>query len=61
VLTAFKGIHFSVVTLGEQCLGHLTPLSGQHKTILTLLDFLVDIYTWLVSGCLQTPGQLTEP
>jgi transposase len=61
LLTAFKGIHFSVVMLGEQCLGHLTPLSDKHKTILTLLDFPVEIYTRLVSGFPQTTGKLTEP
>lgn len=61
LLTAFKGIHFSVVTLGQQCLAHLTPLSDKHKTILTLLDFPVDIYTRLVSGFPQTAGKLTEP
>lgn len=61
LLTAFKGIFFSVVTLGEQCLGHLTPLSDKHKTILTLLDFPVAIYTRLVNDFPQTAGKLTEP
>ncbi len=49
LLTAFKGIDFSVVTLAKQCHAHLTPLSDKHKTILTLLDFPVDIYTRLAS------------
>lgn len=61
LLTAFQGIHFSVVTLGERCLGHLTPLSDKHKTILTLLDFPVEIYTRLVSSFPQTADKLTEP
>jgi transposase len=61
LLAAFKGIHFSLVTLGEQGLGHLTPLSDKHKTILTLLDFPVAIYTRLVSGFSQTAEKLTEP
>lgn len=61
LLTAFKGIHFSIVTLGEQSLGHLTPLSHKHLTILTLLDFPVEIYTRLVSGFPQPAGKLTEP
>ena len=61
LLTAFKGIHLSVVTLGEQCRAHLTPLSDQHKTILTLLDFPVEIYTRLVSGFPQPAGKMTEP
>jgi transposase len=61
LLTAFKGIHFSVVTLGEQCLAHLTPLLDKQKTILTLLDFPITIYTRLVSGFPQTALKLTEP
>jgi hypothetical protein len=61
LLTAFKGIHLSLVTLGEQCCAHLTPLSDKHKTILTLLDFPVEIYTRLVSGFPQPAGKMTEP
>lgn len=61
LLTAFKGIHLSRVTLGEQCRAHLTPLSDKHKTILTLLDFPLEIYTRLVSGFPQPAGKMTEP
>jgi transposase len=61
MLTAFQGIHFSVVTMGEQCFGHLTPLSDKHKNILTLLDFPVEIYTRLVSGFPKPAGKMTEP
>ena len=61
LLTAFKGIHFSVVALGEQCLSHLTPLSDKHKTILTLLDFPAEIYTRIVSDFSRPVRKLTEP
>lgn len=53
LLTAFKGIDLSVVTLGDQLRRHVTPLSELHKKILSLLDFPVAIYSQLVG---EFPG-----
>jgi len=61
MLEAFKGIYLSVVTLGEQVLYHVTPLSEVQKKILFLLDFPVDIYTQLISGFPKPAGKMTEP
>jgi transposase len=61
MLQAFKGIYLSVVTLGEQVLYHVTPLSDVQGKILSLLDFPVDIYTQLVSGFPKPAGKMTEP
>ena len=61
MLQAFKGIYLSVVTLGEQVLYHVTPLSDVQGKILSLLDFSVDIYTQLVSGFPKPAGKMTEP
>jgi transposase len=61
MLLAFKGIYLSVVTLGEQVLYHITPLSDAQAKILFLLDFPVDIYTQLVSGFPKPAGKMTEP
>jgi len=58
---AFKGIFLSVVTLGDQVLYHVTPLSVVHEKILSLLDFPVDIYTHLISGFPKPAGKMTEP
>jgi len=61
MLRAFKGIDFSVVTVGEQVLCHLTPLSEVHKKILSLLDFPVEIYTRLVIEFPKPAGKMAEP
>jgi len=39
MLQAFKGIHLSLVSIGEQVLYHVTPLSELQMKILSLLDF----------------------
>jgi transposase len=61
MLQAFKGVYLSIVTLGEQVLYHVTPLSVVQGKILSLLDFSVDIYTQLVSGFPKPAGKMTEP
>jgi len=61
MLQAFKGIYLSVVTLGEQILYHVTPLSDVQTKILSLLDFSTDIYTQLISGFPKPTENLTEP
>ena len=61
LLTAFKGIYFSTVTMGEQSFLHLTPLSDLHKTILTLLGFPLEIYMLPVTGFPKPAGKMTEP
>lgn len=47
MLQAFKGIYLSVVSIGEQVLYHLTPLSVVQTKILSLLDFPPGIYEQL--------------
>lgn len=61
LLKAFKGIHLSVVTLQDQILRHVTPLSDLHQHILSLLDFPPDIYTRLVNEFPKPTGKITEP
>ena len=61
LLLAFKGVYLSVVTLGEQVLYHVTPLSEVQEKILSLLDFPVVIYTQLASGFPKPAGKMTEP
>lgn len=53
LLTAFKGIYLSTVTIGDQLRHHVTPLSELHVKILSLLDFPLEIYTQLVG---EFPG-----
>jgi len=53
LLTAFKGIYLSTVTIGDQLRRHVTPLSALHEKILSLLDFPVDIYSQLAE---EFPG-----
>jgi transposase len=48
MLQAFKGTYLSVVSIGEQILYHLTPLSDVQTKILSLLDFPPGIYDQLV-------------
>lgn len=50
LLTAFKPITLSVVTLGTQLHRHLSPLSELQLRILTLLGFSADIYTNLAGN-----------
>ena len=47
MLQAFKGIYLSVVTIGEQVLYHMTPLSDVQGKILSLLDFPTHVYAQL--------------
>jgi transposase len=61
MLQVFKGIHLSVVSMGEQVLYHVTPLSDVQQKILSLLDFPSDIYTQLVNGFSKPAGKMTEP
>jgi len=61
MLQAFKGIYLSVVTLGEQVLYHVSPLSDVQGKILSLLDFSADIYSQLISDFPIPAGKLTEP
>jgi transposase len=50
LLTAFKNINLSVVTMGPQVHRHLSPLSDLQQRILTLLGFSADIYTNLAGN-----------
>jgi transposase len=61
MLQAFKGIHSSVVSIGEQILYHVTPLSDIQQKILSLLDFPSDIYTRLGLEFPKPAGKMTEP
>jgi transposase len=61
MLQVFKGIHLSVVSIGEQVLFHVTPLSEVQQNILSLLDFSSDIYTRLVNEFPKPTGKMTEP
>ncbi len=48
LLTAFQGIHLSLVILQQQLHRHLTPLSTLQQRILSLLDFSSDLYEQLL-------------
>jgi hypothetical protein len=61
MLQVFKGIHLSVVSIGEQVLYHVTSLSEVQQKILSLLGFSSDIYTQLVNGFSKPAGKMTEP
>ena len=61
MLQAFKGIYLSVVTLGEQVLYHVTPLSEVQGKILSLLNFPVHIYIQLVNNFPKPTSKMTEP
>jgi transposase len=50
LLDAFKEIHLTVVTIGQQVHRHLPPLSDLQQRILTQLGFSVDIYTNLAGN-----------
>lgn len=47
LLQAFQHIHLSVVTLGQQCHRHITPLSELQKRILALWDLSPTLYDQL--------------
>lgn len=53
LLTAFKGIYLSTVTIGDQLHRYVTPLSALHEKILSLMDLPVDIYSQLAA---EFPG-----
>ncbi len=55
LLGAFKEIHLTVVTIGQQVHRHITPLSELQQKILTLLDFPVDTYTRLAADSQNPP------
>jgi transposase len=55
LLQAFRLIHLSVVTLGQQVHRHLTPLSELHLRILGLLDVSPVIYGRLGAESPQPP------
>ncbi len=61
MLKAFKGIDLSVVTMGQQTLYHVTPLSTLHQRILSLLGFPTAIYTRLIDQFSKPAGEMTEP
>ena len=56
----FKGIYLSVVTIGEQILDHVTPLSDGQPKILFLLDFPIDNYTPLPNNFSKPVSKMTE-
>jgi len=53
LLGALKGIHLSLVTMGQQFHRHVTPLSELQKNILFLLDLPPDIYDQLCADFLK--------
>jgi len=55
LLEAFKEIHLTVVTIGQQVHRHITPLSELQQKILTLLDFPMNIYTKLAVDSQNPP------
>jgi transposase len=61
MLQAFKGIYLSVVTIGEQVLYHVTPLSDVQGKILSLLDFPAHIYVQLANNFPKPTSKMTEP
>jgi transposase len=54
LLEAFKDITLSVVTVSQQSLRHITPLSALQVKILALLDLPTDLYLKL-AGATSTP------
>ena len=55
LLEAFKPIHLTAVTIGEQFYLHVTPLSDLQMRILSLLGFSPDTYTRLVANSPKPP------
>ena len=52
LLAAFKNIYLNIVTIGEQILLHITPLSDLQRKILSLLGLSPDIYSQLAADIL---------
>jgi transposase len=55
LLEAFKNIYLNTVTIGEQILLHITPLSELQRKILSLLGLSLDIYSQLAVDSLKPP------
>lgn len=55
LLEAFKNIYLNTVTMGEQILLHITPLSDLQRKILTLLGLSSDIYSQLAADSPKPP------
>ncbi len=55
LLAAFKNIYLNIVTIGEQILLHITPLSDLQRKILSLLGLSPDIYSQLAADSLKPP------
>jgi transposase len=55
LLEAFKHIYLNTVTIGEQILLHITPLSELQKKILSLWEFSPDIYSQLAADSPKPP------
>ena len=55
LLEAFKNIYLNTVTIGEQILLHITPLSDLQRKILNLLGLSPDIYSQLAADSPKPP------
>ena len=55
LLEAFKNIYLNTVTIGEQVLLHITPLSELQRKILSLWGLSPDIYSQLAADSLKPP------
>jgi len=55
LLEAFKHIYLNTVTIGEQVLLHITPLSDLQRKILSLLSLSPDIYSQLAAKSPKPP------
>jgi transposase len=54
LLGAFKGLHLSEVSIGQQLHRHVTPLSGLQKHILSLWDLSPEMYDHLCAEFLDS-------
>jgi len=61
MLRTFKGIYLSAVSIGEQVLYHVSPLSNVQGKILSLLDFSANMYAQLTCHFPKPAGKMTEP
>ena len=61
LLKAFKYITLSVITIGENTLCHVTPLSNVQTQILSLLNFPEEIYVQLSGEFPPLAASSTEP
>lgn len=55
LLEAFQNIYLNSVTIGEQILLHITPLSDLQRKILSLLGLSPDIYSQLTANSPKPP------